>query len=124
MKLFNHRKGRKHNPSAIKKMTDIEAAQVGRMIDTDGCITHSQRSPRHWNITSTAITLPQLTGDLKALTGAGAIGDYKGGKVWRMGALLSIIDLVQRIEPWSYKAQAVLPDLKMILNPHERSPND
>ncbi len=87
-------------------MTDIEAAQVGRMIDTDGWVALCR--PRSWVIGFYASTLPRLTYDLQELTGGGSVSNLRKGKQWYVSRFLSVVDLLTRIAPWSYKAQAAL----------------
>lgn len=107
-------------PSEIKEMTDIEAAQVGRMIDTDGCISrNSSPGPLNWSISFWAKTIPALANDLLQLTGAGHVQrDKHGPASWRLSAFWSVHDLVHRIAPWSHKARTHLPNMEKAAKPH------
>jgi len=110
------RRGVHRLPSDIKSMTDIEAAQVGRMIDTDGWITRNKKDgPFRWAVAFKAITLPQLTHDLQELTGGGGhVVNLKKGMQWRTNRFLSVMDLLTQISPWSYKAQKALGEISSI----------
>ena len=106
-------KRKPYRASEIKKMTDIEAAQVGRMIDTDGWICKwGRRTQNSWVIGFHAKTIPALVGDLIQLTGAGRAHPDRGALRWYVSRFRSVLDLAHRIAPWSYKARDALPQLE------------
>ena len=107
-------------PSDIKNMTELEAAQVGRMIDTDGWIGKwGRKNPLSWVIGLHAKTIPELVDDLVELTGGGQARDEgEAGRVWTCSRFLSVIDLARQIAPWSYKTRAVLPELEQTASNH------
>lgn len=108
------------SPSEIKKMTELEAAQVGRMIDTDGWITNvtGRRSgPFTWMVGLYAKAIPELAHDLVLLTGAGTVlpeRRHPTTQRWCIYRFWSILDLVRQIAPWSYKARRALPELELL----------
>lgn len=108
------RKGLKPRlPSEIKEMMDIEAAQVGRMIDTDGWIGQwGRKNENSWTLKLSATTIPELADDLDQLTGTQNAHTYRGARIWYVTRFRSVLDLTRRIAPWSYKARKALPKLE------------
>lgn len=94
-------------------MTDIEAAQVGRLIDADGWIGRwGRKTENSWTIKLQATTIPALADDLDQLTGTKNAYSYRGARIWYVSRFRSVLDLARRIAPWSYKARAALPKLE------------
>ncbi len=109
-----HNKRLPRLPSEIKEMADIEAAQVGRLIDADGWIGRwGRKNENSWTIRLQATTIPQLADDLDQLTGTENLAHtYRGARIWYISRFRSVLDLARRIAPWSYKARGALPKLE------------
>lgn len=124
-KVAKRRYNLPRKPSEIKQMTELEAAQVGRMIDTDGWIGQwGRKTSLSWVVGFYAKTIPALADDLLKLTGGGRVRpDARNAQGWYIQRFLSVLDLVRQIAPWSYKARAILPKLEQIASsfPDHRS---
>ena len=95
----------------LKPMLDIEAAYVGALIDTDGCVTYV--GGRYWHILFTN-TEVELVSNALRLTGTGRISyRHRGGHykdIWKWGVYRGgdVAALMKRLKPYSLKVQRAL----------------
>lgn len=108
---MNQKAGRPREPvsSSLRVMSEIEAAYVSALIDTDGCV--SCDGGRYWRIEFTN-TEVELIATILRLTGVGRVyhRNRQGNACWDWGVyrISDVIALMKQLQPFSLKIQRVL----------------
>lgn len=87
-------------------MRDVEAAYLGALIDTDGCVPCYLG--RYWHITFYNNEI-ELVANALRLTGVGRVHHSKqGGWIWGVYRNEDVMPLMQRLQSYSLKIQRAL----------------
>jgi len=112
-------------PSSLREMSEVEAAWVGAVVDTDGCVYRNRNVTVPFTTVSVVNTSLELISALLRVTGTGSIyyrargwtrwGERKTPTLtWAVGGRKTIRALLERIAPYSTKAQQHLEEAKAI----------
>ena len=102
---------------SVRKMSDVQCAWLGAMIDADGCI-HHVKNDGGWIVT-VINTNVEIISTVLRFVGTGyigftagefieGVGNRKDKFVWRLSKQQDIRNLLNQIMPYSIKTQAKL----------------
>ncbi len=96
--------------SELREMSDIEAAYIGALVDTDGCVPHV--SERYWYVFFDNTEI-ELVANVLRITGVGRVHyrpreRYKDMWCWGVCRKRDVMALMQRLRPYSLKIQRAL----------------